>query len=106
VLRALPEALAYAQGPVTRFDDLTRLGAFLRGMIGISPSAWQDAVDAMGPEVAGLTVCCLVERIQDIRSPGGYMRTLTHEASEGRFSVARLVMALIHKPDRSETSAC
>ena len=98
VLRALPEALAYAQEPVTRFSDLARLGAFLRGMIGISPSAWQDAVDTMGSDIAGIAVCCLVERIDDIRSPGGYIRSLTREAAEGRFSIARLIMALIQRP--------
>jgi replication initiation protein RepC len=68
-------------------------------MIGISPSAWQDAVAVMGPEVAGITVCCLVERIDEIRSPGGYLRALTQEALTHRFSVARLVMALIHRPE-------
>jgi len=98
VLRAVPEALAYAQGPVSGFADLARLGAFLRGMIGISPSAWQDAVAAMGPEVAGITVCCLVQRIDDIRSPGGYLRTLTEQAQSGKYSVARVVMALIQRP--------
>lgn len=97
VLRALPEALAYAPSPVRSWRDLVDLGSSLRGMIGISPSAWSDAVEEMGAEVAALTICCLTERITDIRSPGGYMRHLTHEASEGRFSVTRLVMALIHR---------
>ena len=98
VLRAIPEALEYAQGPVCGFADLARLGAFLRGMIGISPSAWDDAVAAMGPEVAGLTICCLVQRIDEIRSPGGYLRTLTAQAQAGKYSVTRVIMALIHRP--------
>ncbi|MEP1202087.1 plasmid replication protein RepC [Tateyamaria sp.] len=98
VLRAVPEALEYAQGPINSFADLSRLGAFLRGMIGISPSAWDDAVDAMGPEVAGLTVCCLLQRIDDIRAPGGYLRKLTEQAQIGKYSVARVVMALIQSP--------
>lgn len=95
VLRAIPEALEYAQSPVVRFDDLARLGAFLRGMIGISPSAYEDAVAAMGPDVAGITICCLVQRIDDIRSPGGYLRTLTAQAHAGKYSVTRVIMALI-----------
>jgi len=98
VLRAIPEALEYAQAPVSGFADLARLGAFLRGMIGISPSAWDDAVAAMGPEVAGLTICCLVQRIEEIRSPGGYLRTLTAQAQAGKYSVTRVIMALIHRP--------
>ncbi|MEM6371302.1 MAG: plasmid replication protein RepC [Pseudomonadota bacterium] len=97
VLRAVPEALVYAQGPVDSFGDLARLGAFLRGMIGISPSAWEDAVGVMGPEVAGITVCCLVKRIDDIRAPGGYLRTLTQQAQAGKYSVSRVVMALMHR---------
>lgn len=98
VLRAVPEALEYAQGPVSSFDDLARLGAFLRGMIGISPSAWEDAVDAMGPEIAGITVCCLLQRIDDIRAPGGYLRKLTEQARDSKYSVSRVVMALIQSP--------
>ncbi|MEO9575352.1 MAG: plasmid replication protein RepC [Tateyamaria sp.] len=98
VLRAVPEALEYAQGSINSFADLARLGAFLRGMIGISPSAWQDAVDAMGAEVAGITVCCLLQRIDDIRAPGGYLRKLTEQAQIGKYSVARVVMALIQSP--------
>ncbi|WP_299733469.1 plasmid replication protein RepC [uncultured Tateyamaria sp.] len=98
VLRAVPEALEYAQTPVTSFADLARLGAFLRGMIGVSPSAWDDAVAAMGVEVAGITICCLLQRIDDIRSPGGYLRKLTLEAQSGKYSVSRVVMALIQRP--------
>lgn len=101
VLRALPEALAYASEEVRSPNDLVRLGQTLRGMIGISPSAWDDAVAVMGPHVAGLTVCCLTERIHEIRSPGGYLRSLTREAQEGRFSITRLLMALIHRPSKA-----
>jgi replication initiation protein RepC len=99
VLRAVPEAVQYAQGSVSGFDDLARLGAFLRGMIGISTSAWDDAVAAMGAQVAGITICCLVQRIDDIRSPGGYLRTLTAQAQDGKYSISRVVMALIQRPE-------
>jgi replication initiation protein RepC len=75
------------------------LGAFLRGMIGISTSAWDDAVAAMGAQVAGITICCLVQRIDDIRSPGGYLRTLTAQAQDGKYSISRVVMALIQRPE-------
>ncbi len=97
VLRAIPEALQYSTDPVRSFEDLFRLGSSLRGMIGISPSAWSDAVEVMGRSTAGLTICCLVERIHEIRSPGGYLRHLTQEASNGTFSIARLVMAQLHR---------
>ncbi|MEL6690912.1 MAG: plasmid replication protein RepC [Pseudomonadota bacterium] len=97
VLKSIPEALSYAQGDIRNPRDIAGLGAFLRGMIGISPSAWDDAVGAMGPETAGLVVCCLVERIEEIRSPGGYLRHLTREQDLGKFSVARLVMANLNR---------
>lgn len=97
VLRAIPEALAYATSPVRDFRDVGALGAFLRGMVGVSPSAWDDAVASMGPEVAGLTICCLIERIHEIRSPGGYLRHLTGQMDAGKFSVARLVMANLNR---------
>ena len=99
ILKSIPQALEYATDPIRTFEDLTQLASLLRGMIGISPSAWQDAVQTMGRETAGVTICCLVERIHDIRSPGGYLRHLTREAEAGKFSVARLVMAQLQRPD-------
>ncbi|MEM8578694.1 MAG: hypothetical protein AAGF60_12655 [Pseudomonadota bacterium] len=39
-----------------------------------------------------------------MRSPGGYLRHLTREAIEGRFSVTRLVMAQIHREPAARAS--
>ena len=101
ILKSLPEALLYHDGPIRSFDDLFRLATTLRGMIGISPSAWEDALRVMGPETAAVTVCCLVERVEEIKSPGGYLRHLTREAEGGTYSVARLVMAQLNRGGKS-----
>jgi replication initiation protein RepC len=64
-------------------------------MLGISPSAWQDACVAMGPEEASVVLLAMLERFEEIRSPGGYLRSLTAKAEQGAFSCGPMVMALM-----------
>jgi replication initiation protein RepC len=63
-------------------------------MLGISPSAWEDACRAMGPEEAAVVLLAMLERFNEIRSPGGYLRALTAKAGQGAFSCGPMVMAL------------
>ena len=63
-------------------------------MLGVSPSAYQDACEIMGPENAAVAVACLLERAHLINSAGGYLRDLTRRASRGEFSLGPMVMAL------------
>ena len=64
-------------------------------MLGVSPSAYQDACDVMGPENAATAVACILERAGHINSPGGYLRDLTRKAARGEFSLGPVVMALM-----------
>ena len=66
-------------------------------MMGISPSAWEDAKARMGPAEAAVVVAAMLERIKEIRSPGGYLRALTAKAADGRFSSGPMVMALMRR---------
>lgn len=66
-------------------------------MMGISPSAWEDAKAFMGPEQAAVVIAALLERFTEIRSPGGYLRRLTEKASAEQFSCGPMVMALMRK---------
>jgi len=95
VLKACPDILPYATGPVRHWHDLVSLAQFVRGMMGISPDAWTDAQRIMGTEIAAVTVAGILQRVDEIRSPGGYLRALTRKAEEGRFSPGPMIMALL-----------
>ncbi len=95
VLKACPEIALYGSGDIRSWRDLQTAAAFVRGMLGISESAWSDACEQMGGVVAAIAVACILQRFEAIRSPGGYLRALTEEAGQGAFSPGSMVMALL-----------
>ena len=64
-------------------------------MMGISKNAWEDAQNLMGPEAAAVAVAGIMQRISEIRSPGGYLRALSRKAAAGSFSLGPMIMALL-----------
>ena len=64
-------------------------------MLGVSPSAWEDAVGVMGERQAAVVVAAILQRGAAILSAGGYLRDLTHKAQKGQFSLGPMLMALI-----------
>ena len=69
--------------------------AQVRGFLGISPSAYADALEQLGQENAAVVIACILQRAQHINSAGGYLRALTDKARAGRFSVGPMLMALL-----------
>ena len=57
-------------------------------MIGISPSAWEEAQIVMGEVQAATVVAAILQRGAAIASAGGYLRDLTREG-QGRAVLAR-----------------
>lgn len=96
VLKACPDLSLYAPDPIRSWRDLVNTAHALRPMIGISPSAWDEAVHLMGPENAALALSGILQRMADIRNPGGYLRALSRQAAEGRFSPGPMLMALLN----------
>ncbi|MGO6748254.1 plasmid replication protein RepC [Rhizobium ruizarguesonis] len=95
IVRFCPEITFY--GPHGRIDswrDLMAAAIVVRSTLGVSPSAYQEACEVIGAENAAATMACILERAGHIRSPGGYLRELTHKARRGEFSVASMLMAL------------
>lgn len=45
-------------------------------MLGISPSAWEEAQNAMGERQSAIVVACILQRSANINSAGGYLRGL------------------------------
>lgn len=95
VLKACPDILPYARDPVRSWRDLVAVAGLVRGMMGISRNAWDDAQATMGPETAAVVTAAILQRVDQIRAPGGYLRALTAKAREGGFSPGPMIMALL-----------
>lgn len=102
VLQACPEVAMYGPGgTISNWRELMTAAVVVRSMLGVSPSAYQDACEAMGPENAAAVMACILERAGHINSAGGYLRDLTSKARRGEFSLGPVLMALL----RSSVSA-
>jgi replication initiation protein RepC len=64
-------------------------------MLGVSPSAYQEACEVMGPENAATAMACILERAGQINSAGGYLRDLTRRAEAGEFGLGPMLMSLM-----------
>lgn len=96
VLRACPQIVDYGPGGgISHWRELMAAAALVRSMLGVSPSAYQDACDAMGPENAAVAIACILERSNFINSAGGYLRDLTRRSERGEFSLGPMLMALL-----------
>ena len=96
VLRACPEVAMYGpNGTISSWRELMSVAITVRSMLGVSPSAYQDACDTMGPEMAAAAIACILERGGHINSAGGYLRDLTRRAEKGEFSLGPMLMALV-----------
>jgi len=97
VLASCNEFCAYAPSKVRHWHDLVRVADIVRPMMGISVSAWDEAKQYMGPEEVAVVVVAMLERFSEIRSPGGYLRSLSAKAELGEFSCGPMIMALMRK---------
>lgn len=96
VLRACPEISNYGPGgEIRNWRELMTAAVAVRSMLGVSPSAYQEACEVMGPENAAVTIACILERGGHINSAGGYLRDLTSKAKRGEFSLGPVLMALL-----------
>jgi replication initiation protein RepC len=97
VLAVCAELKVFYPDKIRHWHQFVQAVEVIRPQMGISPSAWQDAVRVMGPEEAAVVVAAMLERYTEIKSPGGYLRHLTDKAEEGRFSCGPMIMALLRK---------
>ncbi len=95
VLDACPDIAEHAPTGINSWRDLMATAALVRPWLGISPSAWEEAIEAFGPEDAAVVLAAIQQRSSLINSAGGYLRTLTEKARAGAFSLGPMLMALI-----------
>ncbi|WP_455273506.1 plasmid replication protein RepC [Rhizobium herbae] len=95
VLQACPEIIPYgAGGAISSWRDLMAAAVVVRSMLGVSPDAYQQACEILGPENAATVIACILERAGHINSAGGYLRDLTRRAEKGEFAIGPMIMSL------------
>jgi replication initiation protein RepC len=96
VLEACPDILDYAtKGGIDNWRDLATTAATVRSALGVSPDAWAQALEAMGEHDASIVIAAILQRGEEIKSGGGYLRVLTAKARAGEFSLGPVLMALL-----------
>jgi replication initiation protein RepC len=95
VLEACPSIADYRSDQIRNWRDLIDTAGLVRSVLGVSPSAWQEACEVMGAEAAATVIAAILERHEHIRSAGGYLRSLTEKARAGEFSLGPVLMALM-----------
>jgi len=104
---ACPALLEYGQ-EIRGRSDLLSVARFLRPSIGAHESAFTEAVDKIGAEMASAALVYVLQiHTEDaanprpmIQNPGGYYRALTRLIAEGRFNLNRELLAKTSKRKR------
>lgn len=105
VLSACPNMRELAQnGALVHWRDFVAAAELARPMLGISPSAWREACGVLGERQAAITLAAIYQRADQINSAGGYLRSLTDRARDGKFSTWPMVMALLRARLDAETT--
>ena len=106
VLDACPDIVDYAKTGIANWRDFeAAAGAVVRPMLGISPSAWEEAQAVMGERQAAIVVAAILQRGAAINSGGAYLRGLTRKAEAHEFSAGPMLMALIGSRKREKKRA-
>ena len=95
IKQACPDILPYAAQGIEQNQDLVETAHNLHGMMGITSEVWHRAMGIMGAEQAAVTLACMLQKIETIRNPGGYLRHLTQRAERGEFHVWPMLRALL-----------
>jgi len=105
VLDACPDIIDYTKNGISNWRDFKATAAVVRSMLGIRPSAWEEAQSVLGDVQAAIVVAAILQRGEAIHSAGGYLRDLTRKAEAGQFSLGPMLMALIGNRKREKRRA-
>lgn len=93
VLRTCPDIREYGLKGIGTWRELLDASRIVSGFLGISHSAYQEAVHFMGAEAASTVIAWILQKLASINSPGGYLRSLTEKARGGTFSISQLLFS-------------
>lgn len=94
VAEICPDFADFSRDGLRTARDLTDTATLLRPLLGVSPSAWEEACTAMGQGSASVTLALILQRGGAIKNPGGYLRTLARRAAAGKFSFWPMLLSL------------
>ena len=96
VLQACPDIVDYARGgEISSWRDLASAAATVRSALGVSPDAWAQALEVWASMTPSIVIAAILQRGEEIRCAGGYLRVLTAKARAGEFSLGPVLMALL-----------
>jgi replication initiation protein RepC len=95
VLDACPDILDFAPSGISSWRDLISTAGTVRSALGVSPDAWSQALEVLGEHDAAVVIAAILQRGDEIKSAGGYLRVLTAKARAGEFSLGPVLMALL-----------
>ncbi|WP_159731326.1 plasmid replication protein RepC [Methylosinus sp. Ce-a6] len=96
VLDACPDIVDYGKGgEISSWRDLATAAETVRSALGVSPDAWAQALEVLGEHDASIIIAAILQRGDEIKSAGGYLRVLTEKARAGEFSLGPVLMALL-----------
>jgi replication initiation protein RepC len=95
VLDACPDILDFAPSGISSWRDLIATAGTVRSALGVSPDAWSQALEVLGEHDAAVVIAAILQRGEEIKSAGGYLRVLTAKARAGEFSLGPVLMALL-----------
>lgn len=94
LVEATPNAWRWGRVPGDLRELVREAGGELRGAVGVHHSAWEEAVEKIGPVAAAAAMALVIQHDLDgqksgkmIKSPGGYFRTYTRLVAEGRIDL-------------------
>lgn len=104
VMKACPDIADYSRTGISSWSDLIDAANLVRPMLGISKSAFDEAYQALGAHNAAVTIAAILQKGPAVKSPGGYLRTLSRKAQSGAFSLGPVLMALLKERSSSKAS--
>lgn len=95
VLDACPDIIDHARTDISSWRDFLGTAELVRSMLGVSPDAWPQAQEVMGEDNAAIVIAAILQKGAEIKSAGGYLRSLTEKARGDGFSVGPVLIALL-----------
>lgn len=99
LLRAAPVITQTWGLRVRTWADLMRALPDMAVIAGISPDARDRAIKQMGQQAAAVAIAVTLQKqdMQEVTSPGGYLRAMTERAAAGTLHLTRSVHALVNR---------
>ncbi len=105
ILESLPASFAQhlPDRTMPNAEDFRIAANFARSRLGVSPSAWREACEVMGPDAASFAVAVVASRADagEVRSAGGYLRGMVAAARKGELDLGRSLWGLVGRADEA-----